>query len=328
MAHEFESGLFVGKDAWHGLGTVLDEAPTTAEALIQAGLDWEVSLQPLTVKDAAGEQAITSHRAVVRESDRAVLGVVGSRWSPLQNRKAFEPFDPLVASGMVSLDAAGSLRGGKRVWILAKLKDAVADVLPGDPLVGYLLFYNGHDGTLSAAYQQTSIRVVCSNTLSAALQGKNPSRYALRHTTGIGSAVDSVTKAFRIAGENFQQNLVMYRFLAGERCPRPAEYFKNVLRTIPDSGRLLLTRLGAGAQDAEEKLLDRNRQHRDLMALLEEQPGAEFGRGSYWHAYNAVTYWIDHERGKNDENRMDSSWFGQGRAIRDRALKIALEQTK
>src|SRR5262249_27318291 len=130
----------------------------------QAGLDWEVELFPLFT--ATGQQV--THKAVKRSTDGKVLGVVGPRWQPLQNKDAFNWFDPFLAAGQATLEAAGSLAGGTRVWVLAKLNRDPIVVVPGDEVTKYLLLSNGHDGSLAVRCGFTPIRVVCNNTLQMA----------------------------------------------------------------------------------------------------------------------------------------------------------------
>lgn len=313
MAHEFETGFFVGKPAWHGLGTVLQCAPTIDEALIQAGLNWTVSCRPLLTTD--GLPVTTGHKATVRDTDQRVLGVVGSRYVPLQHEKAFQPFGPLVDSGLVTLEAAGSLRGGSRVWILAKLKDATADVVPGDAVKGYLLFYTGHDGTLRASYQHSRTRVVCMNTLSAAIRAGDAGteqRVQLVHTASINQQVDKLTGAFALMAETFRGDIDAYQFIASKQCAKPELYFRDVLQ-IPEKT------IGQDQPDDQGK-----RQMQALLESYETQPGRMFAAGSYWQAYNAVTYWLDHERGRSADTRLNSTWFGDGANIRNRAMVIAL----
>src|SRR5678815_2693601 len=167
MAHEVESGMFVGQPAWHGLGTVLPNAPSIEDAIVCAGLDWTVKLAPLAI---VADGRPVDHCATVRESDDSILGVVGPGYVPLQNREAFAWFQPMVESGAVTLEAAGSLREGRRIWILGRCADSSADIVPGDEVRQYLLLAHGHDGSLAIRVGFTSVRVVCANTLRASLE--------------------------------------------------------------------------------------------------------------------------------------------------------------
>src|SRR4029077_9765938 len=128
MAHEVENMLYVGATPWHSLGVKLDAAPSTAEAIKAAGLNWEVGLKNLLTVD--GEAV--SHKATYRVSDGRILGVVGPAYKPIQNSLAFSWFDPFVESGEASIETAGSLRNGQRVWVLAKLNREPSEIVKGD----------------------------------------------------------------------------------------------------------------------------------------------------------------------------------------------------
>ena len=139
MSAAVETMMYVREKPWHGLGTMVAEAPTSADALRLAGLDWQVNSEPISVsgKEVAG------YKANVRSSDEAVLGVVSDRYKVCQNTDAFEFTDNLVG-GEVRYETAGSLFGGKKIWLLAKLPDT--EIL-GDKTEPYLCFTNSHDGT-------------------------------------------------------------------------------------------------------------------------------------------------------------------------------------
>src|SRR5262249_10534005 len=146
MAHLVETMAYVGRRPWHGLGVPLENPPTIAEGIRAAGLAWEVSLQPLVT--AGGGRPVPAY-ATIRQSDGAILGGVGPQYQPLQNADAFQFFQPFLDAGQASLHTAGSLAGGKRVWVLVKLNRDPLTVAPGDEVEKYLLLSNSHDGTLA-----------------------------------------------------------------------------------------------------------------------------------------------------------------------------------
>jgi phage/plasmid-like protein (TIGR03299 family) len=203
MSHEFETGFFVKEKAWHGLGTILDKPPTIDDALRLAGLDWTVSTRELSAEiNGNGYETVDGFKLIIRDSDHAQLGVVGAKYEIIQQAKALEVFQPLVESGLVTLEAAGSLRGGRRIWILGKIVGANADVMPGDEIRGYVVFYTSHDGSLRTAYQRTKIRVVCDNTISAAeAAGKGEEkedRILIRHTGDVNARIDRIKGQFEV----------------------------------------------------------------------------------------------------------------------------------
>lgn len=147
---------------WHGLGTVVNDAPDSYDALRLAGLDWKVISTPIYTNG----NKIDNYVANVRDSDGSVLGVVSNKYDIVQNRDAFDFTDSLINTGNVRYETAGSLKGGKTVWLLAKLPSVS---ILGDDVDQYLVFMNSHDGKGAVKVFCTPVRVVCNNTLSMAL---------------------------------------------------------------------------------------------------------------------------------------------------------------
>jgi phage/plasmid-like protein (TIGR03299 family) len=152
---------------WHGLGKVIDKAPCSVEALRLAGLDWYVCQHLILASMPGGLAACDGYVANIRDIDSHVLGIVSKRYVLIQNREAFEFVDLLLNNGDVRFETAGSLHGGKVVWVLARL--TTEHKAGGDEVAPYLLFANGHDGQFSVKVLMTPVRVVCANTLNLAL---------------------------------------------------------------------------------------------------------------------------------------------------------------
>lgn len=163
MAANVESMFYVRQTPWHGLGTRVIEAPTSKEALIAAGLDWRVRQEPIYTDT---EEQIDGYCANVRETDRKVLGVVTERYKVIQNEEAFAFTDALLGEG-VRYETAGSLQGGRKVWVLAHMPHEY--IISGERISPYLLFSNTHDGSGAVKVALTPIRVVCNNILNLAL---------------------------------------------------------------------------------------------------------------------------------------------------------------
>lgn len=158
-----ESMMSVREKPWHNLGVACDEAPTSADALKMAGLDWTVESRP--VYNAEGKE-IPGYRLNERSSDHKPLGIVSPKYRIVQNADAFEFTDGLIG-GDVRYETAGSLNGGKHVWLLARLPETK---VVGDVVEPYICFRNTHDGTGAIKVCMTPIRVVCNNTLNLALR--------------------------------------------------------------------------------------------------------------------------------------------------------------
>ena len=128
MSHNVESMFSVKETPWHGLGKIIDQAPTIEEGIKLAGLDWTVKKEALFTKD--GRKA--PRNAITREDNEKILGVVGSQYKPLQNKDAFNFFQPFLESGVASLVTAGSLSEGEVIWVLAKLNKAPIEIGKND----------------------------------------------------------------------------------------------------------------------------------------------------------------------------------------------------
>lgn len=178
MAANVETMFSVREKPWHGLGTVVMEAPTSADALRLAGLDWKVVQEPIYTDR---QEEVTGYRANVRDSDRKVLGVVSDRYKVVQNTDAFSFTDALLGKG-VRYETAGSLQEGRKVWLLARLPREY--IIAGERISPYLVFSNTHDGSGSVRVAVTPVRVVCNNTLNLALDTAKRS-FSMVHTGDI-----------------------------------------------------------------------------------------------------------------------------------------------
>lgn len=198
MAANVESMFYTRKAPWHGLGVRVEEAPESKEALIQAGLDWKV--EQTDVYAASGER-ILGYKANIRDIDRSVLGIVGDRYKIVQNEEAFAFTDGLLGEG-VKYETAGSLAGGKIVWMLAKIPEKY--IISGDAIEPYLVFCNSHDGSGAIRVAMTPVRVVCQNTLNLALKGASRV-WSARHTENVMSRMDEARETLQLANAYMSQ---------------------------------------------------------------------------------------------------------------------------
>ena len=173
MSAEVETMFYTRVAPWHGLGTCVENAPGSQEALKVAGLDWKVVQKPIFTEEG---QLVGGFKANIRDRDNQILGVVTDRYKVVQNEEAFAFTDQLLGEG-VTYETAGSLQGGRRTWILAKLPQP------------YLVFMNSHDGTGAIKAAMTPIRVVCQNTLNLALSNAKRS-WSANHVGNINGKLD------------------------------------------------------------------------------------------------------------------------------------------
>ena len=194
MAANVETMFYTREKPWHGLGTMVAEAPTSAEALELAGLDWPVVQKDLFTVDGF---PVEGFKANVRQSDDQVLGVVTNRYKVVQNRDAFAFTDALLGEG-VRYETAGSLQNGRRIWILAKLPQRY--IISGDEITPYLVFMNSHDGTGAIKAAMTPIRVVCQNTLNLALATAKRN-WSVNHVGDIEGKLEDAKDTLLYAGQ-------------------------------------------------------------------------------------------------------------------------------
>lgn len=192
MSAEVESMFYVRETPWHGLGTKVKEAPSSKEALQLAGLDWGVTQAPLYT----GGREVEGYKANVRDFDGKVLGVVSGRYKVIQNHEAFSFTDALLGEG-VRYETAGSLFGGKRVWLLARMP--MEYMFLGERISPYLVFTNSHDGSGAAKVALTPVRVVCNNTLNLALKDAKRS-FSMQHTGDVDGKLQDARDTLVLAG--------------------------------------------------------------------------------------------------------------------------------
>ena len=198
MAANVETMFYVREKPWHGLGTKVMEAPKSKEALKIAGLDWKVVQEPVFTET---KEKIEGYRVNVRDTDRKVLGVVTDRYKVIQNEEAFAFTDALLGKG-VRYETAGSLQGGKKVWLLAHLPQEY--IISGERISPYLVFSNTHDGSGAVRVALTPIRVVCNNTLNLALSTAKRS-WSMVHTGNIQEKMEEAKNTLFMAEKYMDQ---------------------------------------------------------------------------------------------------------------------------
>ena len=205
MVANIETMFSAKETPWHKLGTITDGVLTSADAIVKAGLDWNVVLKDLYYQSDTtfgAEHQAPSHYATVRDSDESCLGVVGNRYTPVQNSEAFNFMDALVDSGEAKYETAGSIANGKIVWILMKLDTLENNSFEPDVFEPYVLLSNSHDGSSALKVTMTPVRVVCQNTLRMALNGASQ-QFSMRHTSGIAGKVQQARETLNFVGKYY-----------------------------------------------------------------------------------------------------------------------------
>ena len=194
MAANVETMFYTREKPWHGLGTMVADAPNSKDALRIAGLNWKVLQEPVYTEN---EELIQGYKANVRDTDRKVLGVVTDRYKVIQNEEAFAFTDTLLGEG-VRYETAGSLQEGRRVWMLARLPREF--IIGGERISPYMVFSNTHDGSGAVKTALTPIRVVCNNTLNLALRTAKRS-WSMIHTGDISGKIEEAKNTLLLADE-------------------------------------------------------------------------------------------------------------------------------
>ena len=290
---------------WHGLGVPVGDDMTPQQMMEVAGLDWEVEKVDNFIR-YKGDNIATGQQSLVRSTDGKILTNVGKDWNPVQNAEAFDFFTDFVSAGDMVMDTAGSLRDGQIVWALADVKDGFS-LFNGDEVRGYMLFSNPHQYGKAIDVKFVMERVVCNNTLAVALNEKHQPSVRVSHRSVFDP--ETVKQALGLAHNKVEIFKEAAEFLGSKRYTdeKLTEFFGVVF----------------GKSTKEKEQLARTA--KQAMDIVETQPGNEFAPGTWWNAYNAVTYMTNHELGRSKDSRMSSAWFG-GNATRNvKALDLALE---
>ncbi|HEU0299190.1 MAG TPA: DUF932 domain-containing protein [Longimicrobium sp.] len=308
MAHEltFNNGgaemFSVRQTPWHREGHVLTAAPTYAEALRLAGLDFEVEMRPAYARkttDDGDEYFVPSDtaRLVIRTDNEKELGSVGNWYTPLQNADAFRVLVPLLDAGILELETGGSLRDGADVWLLAKFNldrfgPVVREVF-ADEVVPFGLIANNHNGRRGVLLQLTPIRVVCANTLGMAEAGaRNGRAITVRHTQGVEAGVVAAAETlFKGIVERYEVVAAQYRTLKAVALEE-AEFRRMVLDVIAPHP-LENPRFNPDGMMARSVVERAERKRTELTRLWTAGDG-HTGDHSAWEAYNAATQALDH----------------------------------
>lgn len=309
MPHEVETMVSARGVPWHGLGEVVEKAMTAKEALILAGLDWDVELVPVFARvtdlDHSAEPTyeylkVEDHWASVRDTDKSVLGIVGARYKPVQNRDLFSFLDDLVGSGDAHYETAGSLLKGRRVFMTAKIPKEVR--IGGEvPVDLFLVVASSHDGSLALTAMVTPVCVVCMNTLNMAIRGARQ-RWSIRHTESAEGRIAQAREALSLTFAYTDEWQAQMDRLAAEEFTK-AE-FEGLVRDVFPSTREIR------APFTEEQYA--------MIGVLESSPNITDGlRYTKWGALMAVTEHLDWGRDFRSsrvkspaEQRTEAIWFG------------------
>lgn len=329
MAHQVETMAYAGEVPWHGLGVPVRPDMTPDQMLEKAGLNWTVERVPQFIK-WNGQVRKTGKDVLVRSSDGRILTHISEDWEPVQNQEAFDFFNEFVHAGDMEMHTAGSLRQGNMVWALAKVKESFTVFGKKDKIESYLLFSNPHEYGKCIDIRFTPIRVVCNNTLTLSLNTTSEMMVRLNHRRKFDP--EWVKQTLGIASGKLSDYKSMAQFLSGKRytADNVIDYFKTVFPGSPlkeENEKTVVSMTDAKPKRKRKTRTpdEMSRPARIAHGVLETQPGAEFGAGTWWQAFNAVTFSIDHLLGHKPDTRLNSAWYGANRNRKIKALELAVD---
>lgn len=329
MSHDIESMAFAYKEGekieygdnpyakpWHFNMTSDRSVPVSndmsvRDMIVAAGLDWTVERTPLQYT-VDGKTYYGGADQLYRSSDARALTQAAGSWNEVQPDAFVDFFHDFCEEGSMEMNTMGSLHGGRQLFALAKINEKF-DLFRGkDVIESFFLFSNPIEYGKSMDLRFTPTRVVCQNTLSIALRGFD-AELGVRVSHRQPFNPDDVKQALGIAKEQLGSYKEAAEFLAGKRfsIERLKQYYSDVFP-------------GTYKRKKEVEGIKLNKRAQTALAALETQPGAELGEGTWWQAYNSVTFAVDHLLGKTQAGRIDSAMFGAGQKTKNRALDKAL----
>lgn len=303
MAHEVETMAYANQVPWHGLGANVEENVTIEEMQEAAGLNWEMEQRKIYWNTDEGQQCVVPNKSAwIRNTDQKVMVVSSRNWRPMQPKSTLEFMRNYVSAGAATLETAGSLRGGRIVWCLARLSHDF-EVRKGDKVRGYLLISSPNEVGKAITVRTTTVRVVCANTMAMAMTGT--AQYRQDHLS------DFDVDAAKLAVGEAHEQLAM--------AERNAKTLDKMKISIDDAvSKVILPVMFpkiAENEEAAKAVLDPQHQPKKLQKIInsiEAAPGNKEIAGTGWAILNGVTHWADHVHGHNNATRMARSWLGGG----------------
>ena len=339
MAHNINRNRLTGKDAffsvkekaWHGLGQIVQDYPTSAEAIQFAGLDYEVIKEDLytTSFNADGQpmdfnKRIKTHFATIRKDTGDVLGIVGNKYEVVQNATAFTFFDSLVNDGSgIQYETAGALGNGERIFITAKMPDVIK-VGRKDVIEEYIFLTTSHDGSGSIMAAFTPVRIVCNNTLNMALKDHSNAVF-IKHTANAEDKLKEAARIIAISHNMSQQLETLFNKWAKLRI-NDAE-LKKLIQLSMSPNAEVFTAIAEG-----NTAFEFTRQFEEVCgqvyeyAMTSETQQMETTAGTLFGAYNAITgYYQNAKDYKTADQKLNSILYGTGLERTKKAFEICLK---
>ena len=329
MAHNLNFNSRTGKysffsvqeKAWHGLGQIVEDYPTSAEAIKHAGLDYEIIKSPLYTKGsniletaqgieiADSELHVPNYFANIRSDNNAVMGVVGKDYHIVQNREAFNFFDAIVGGGDgILYETAGALGQGERIFITAKLPDYIRVGNGDDVTEKYIFLTTSHDGSGSITAAFTPIRIVCQNTLNASLRNMS-NVVRIKHTSGAKQRLEDAHKVMGLA--NTLSNQLQDIFNNWTKVRVSDNEVKKLIQLALCPNKETHDLIKKGAEDEVSTVFKNTVEDAFAYAMMSDTQQMDTTKGTLFGAYNAVTGYYQNVRSyKDGEAKLQSIVMG------------------
>jgi phage/plasmid-like protein (TIGR03299 family) len=314
--------------AWHGLGQIVDKAMTASEAIQLANLDYEVGKTtihaaiagaPITVDSLENMAKIQDKFATYRADTKVPLGIVGSRYEIVQNKDAFSFFDSIIDNGEAIFETAGVLGNGERIFVTAKLPEDM--LVAGEPCNKYIILTNSHDGTSSIIAGFTTVRIVCNNTLQAALKDLT-NKVLIQHRTGAKDRLGEAYKVMNIASKYMTEVNEVFNQMA--RTPITDEALQKYIIDVMQPEYKALK-----SKEEAEKISTRFKNQVTSIydfAMSHPTQQTDAARGTVWGAYNSISGYYNYiQKYKDDEQKFISQMFGNANNRITKAFEKTLE---
>ena len=311
----------VQQKAWHGLGQIVEQYPTSAEAIKHAGLDYEVVKSPLFTKGSniietaqgmeigSSELEVPNYFANIRTDNNAVLGVVGKDYHIVQNREAFNFFDAIVGGGEgILYETAGALGKGERIFITAKLPDYIRVGNGDDVTEKYIFLTTSHDGSGSIMAAFTPIRIVCQNTLNASLRNMT-NVVRIKHTSGAKQRIENAHKIMGLA--NTLSIQLEGIFNAWTKVKVTDREIRKLIQMALCPNKETLDLINKGAEEEISTVFKNTVEDAFAYAMVSDTQQMDTTKGTLFGAYNAVTgYYQNVKKYNDDETKLQNIVLG------------------
>lgn len=293
---------------WGTLGnTVTTKFAPVEQVMREHGLDWEVNLEPMFLADGT---LVDNNFVTRRSTDGAILGVVGDRYKPVQNIAAFKFFNSFVESKQASISTVGSFKGGRVLFIQAKVEMDPVEVVKGHPMNSYITMGHAHDGSKGVLCGFTPVEMFCINQMPMLKKSSSSKLLSMKHTKNVVIGLEAIKGIMDIHRAELNATVEQYKFLASKGINR---------KTLEKCVTLIFSKEGKEPQDKTmivEKIAHLYENGRGL-------GGSEMQ--NYYGLFNAITEHLTWDAGRTIDNRLTSLWWGENQALEQKAFQICLD---